>query len=254
MIQLNKIYNEDCIETMSKMSNNSVDNILTSPPYNTMRTSAKDLGYDIYEDEIDNKNYIEWSLQIFNEFNRILKKNSVVIYNLSYGSENTTLMNLLVSEIILKTKFTLSDIIVWKKKSALPNNTSHNKLTRIVEFIYIFCRKNEVFTYNANKKVTKENNKKQKYYENIFNFIETKNNDGVNDLNKATFSTELVRKLLKIYCLPNSIIYDPFMGTGTTGVGCFLENHNFIGSEISKKQCGFSSERLKPFINQLKLF
>ena len=66
-----------------------IDTIITSPPYNTMRKNVDDRGYDVYIDDIENKDYIEWTIKIFNEFNRILKKNSVVIYNLSYGGENT---------------------------------------------------------------------------------------------------------------------------------------------------------------------
>ena len=84
----------------------------------------------------------------------------------------------------------------------------------------------------------------QIYYENVFNFIEAKNNDGACKLNKATFSSELVEKLLSIYANENSIIYDPFMGTGTTAVGCKNKNLMCWGSELSKEQCLYAKERL----------
>ena len=73
-------------------------------------------------------------------------------------------------------------------------------------------------------------------------------------MNKATFSTELVRKLLKIYAKKNSVIYDPFMGTGTTALACIIDEHKYIGSEISKKQCLYAEKRIKPYISQLKMF
>ena len=78
----------------------------------------------------------------------------------------------------------------------------------------------------------------------MFNFVEAKNNDGINDLNKATYSVELCEKLLNIYAQPNSVIYDSFNGTGTTGVAALKLGHSYIGSEISKEQCEFSINRL----------
>ena len=106
---------------------------------------------------------------------------------------------------------------MWKKKCARPDNQTSNKLTRIVEYIFIFKRKGEEI--NPIKSITSIRKTGQKMYSSIFNFIEAKNNDFTNELNKATFSSELVLKLLNIYCKNNYLIYDPFMGTGTTAVG-----------------------------------
>ena len=148
----------------------------------------------------------------------------------------------------------MADVIYWKKKSALPNNVSRNKLTRIIEPIYVICRKSELLTFRSNKKVKSVNEKtNQKFYENVFNFIEAKNNDGSNNLNKATFSSDLVYSLLDMYAVDNSLVYDCFMGTGTTAIGVMKYNSannaslNFIGSEISSKQVEFSNNRICEF-------
>ena len=103
------------------------------------------------------------------------------------------------------------------------------------------------------KKITSSNSKGQNYYENIFNFIEAKNNDGSNKLNKATYSTELITKLLNIYFKKGDLIYDPFMGTGTTANACILYNCNYIGSEISKSQCEYAEERIKETQNNKEI-
>ena len=252
-IKVNTMYCESNLETMSRTPNEFIDCILTSPPYNIFNTKAKDRGYDYYEDNKTDIEYINWTIEIFNEFNRILKKDGVVIYNMSYGSENPNLMSLTIANIIEKTNFSLADIIVWKKSTAMPNSPSKNRLTRICEFVYIFCRKNELFTFNANKKIISENNNAT-FYESINNFIDAPNNDESNDLNKATFSTKFVRKLLNIYAKENSIVYDPFMGTGTTAKACINDNHKFIGSELSESQVNYANKRLQPYFNQLKLF
>jgi DNA modification methylase len=252
-IKVNTMYCESNLETMSKMTNEFIECVLTSPPYNIFNTKAKDRGYDYYKDNKTDLEYIDWTIEIFNEFNRVLKKDGVVIYNMSYGSENPNLMSLTIANIIEKTNFSLADIIVWKKSTAMPNSPSKNRLTRICEFVYIFCRKDELFTFNANKKIISENNN-AKFYESINNYIDAPNNDESNDLNKATFSTKFVRKLLNIYAKENSIVYDPFMGTGTTAKACIIDNHKFIGSELSQSQVNYANKRLEPYFNQLTLF
>lgn len=137
-------------------------------------------------------------VDIFNKIDNILSENGVVLWNISYGSdasvntESIGLMWLSIADIIRNTNFTVADRIIWKKNNALPNNVSKNKLTRICEDIFVFVRKNEYKTFNANKKVSSISKTGQKYYENIFNFIEAKNNDGSCKLNKATFSSDLV--------------------------------------------------------------
>lgn len=251
MLEINKIYNEDCFTTMAKMDK-QVDIILTSPPYNTSRTDsyskAKDKynsRYTEFDDKRSDEEYINWTVNIFNSYDTILKENGCILYNLSYSSENTHLIWMVVAEIMKQTNFKVADTIIWKKKSAIPNNRSSNKLTRITEYIFVFCRKNELKTFNANKKVLSVIEKTgQKNYENVYNFIEAKNNDGSCDLNKATFSSELCTKLLDIYALPNSTVYDSFMGTGTTAVACIQKGLNYIGSELSAEQCKFAEDRI----------
>lgn len=252
-IEINNIYNMDCMEGMSLIAKqygaSIIDCILTSPPYNTARPNT-DLKtyvgrYDLYDKEkMSNKEYCGWTIDLFKYYEKILKPNGKILYNLSYGAENTECMPLVVAAIIENTPFTLADIIVWEKNSALPNNMSPNKLTRICEFIYVFCRKDEIDTYICNKKVISLRESGQKNYENIFNKINARNNDETCPYNKATFSTELCFKLMNIYCKENECILDTFMGTGTTAVACIKSNRNYIGFELSKKQCEWAQNRI----------
>lgn len=252
-MKINEIYNEDCFETMGKLNDNNlkVDLIITSPPYNTGRTSQtqrsidnRENRYDIHLDNMGGQEYLDWTVKLFNNYDSILRENGVVLYNMSYGNENPDIMWLTISEIISNTEFMVADTIVWKKNSALPNNVSHNKLTRIVEFVFVICRKSEYKTFIGNKKVKSVSNTGQKYYENTFNFIEARNNDGSCKLNKATFSSDLVKQLLSIYAKEGMTVYDSFMGTGTTAVACVQSKMNFYGSELSKAQCEFANNRL----------
>ena len=159
-----KVYfkNENCFDTLEKMVNSDykVDLILTSPPYNTARTSKtqKSLDtynnrYDIHLDNMTDEQYCDWTVDLFNKFDKVLSKDGCILYNLSYGSENPNVMWLTLGDILRKTNFMIADCIIWKKSSALPNNVSYNKLTRITEFVFVICRKDEFKTFKANKKV-----------------------------------------------------------------------------------------------------
>lgn len=243
---LSILYCGDCIEVMNKMIKDKIkiDKVITSPPYNIIRPNSNDRGYDEYKDGMSNDKYIEWTLKIFNLYDKLLNKNGCVIYNMSYGTENTEVMNLTVAEILRKTNFTLADILIWKKNSATPNNVSSNKMTRICEFVYIFCRRKEFNTFTSNKKkIGERDDTKQSIYENVFNFFQAENNDESNELNKATFSTSFVYNIIDRYVRKNEIVLDNFSGTGTTICACNSRNIKSIGIELSLKQCEYTKKR-----------
>lgn len=261
---INKIFNEDCRVTLDRMVENNIkiDGVITSPFYNTNREKKplKEIEgnyfhlnyrrrYDEFNDMMTEDEYIAFTVEIFNKFDKVLIENGCILYNMSYGTENTDLLYKTLFNIIDKTPFTIVDTISWKKKNALPNSVSPNRLTRICEFVYVIVRKEEMKTFNANKEISSTRKNGQTMYKNYFNFIEARNNDGSCHLNKATYSSELVCKLIDIYFKEKSLIYDAFMGTGTTAIGCIMTNCNYIGSEISKKQVEYSLNRIKELID-----
>lgn len=258
----NKIFAEDCFETMKRFKDNEVSLILTSPPYNTSRNTKTELArknhwsrYDVFVDTGSHEEYIEWTKNLFNEFDKVLCENGVVLYNINYGTDgdSATCDNLIdtIHSISANTNFMVADIIAWKKNSALPNNTSSNKCTRIFEFIFVLCRKTESKTFTSNKQVKSVSSRGQNFYTNMFNFIEAPNNDGSCNLNKATYSSDLVYKLLEMYAgQERGIVYDLFMGTGTTAVGVKLFNrkykrdYSYVGSELSADQVKYAEDRI----------
>lgn len=259
-MEINKIYNESNLETIKKMDEKSIDVILTSPFYNTnlkcgknrtlLNTKVKKenfhyLRYDVFIDNMSNEEYSNYCVDLFNGFDKILKQNGTILWNVNYGSENTNGLFTTIGDIINKTNFGILDVICWKKKNAMPNSVSKNKLTRIWEFVFVFCRKNELMTAHCNKKQVSKRPNGQIMYENIYNFVEAKNNNEKCPFNKATYSTDLCKKLLDLYAPKNGVVYDPFMGSGTTAVACKELNLNFIGSEISTNQVEWANNRLE---------
>jgi DNA modification methylase len=112
-------------------------------------------------------------------------------------------------------------------------------LSRICELIYIIVKKNHLHDFITNKEISTINEKTgQNFYKNYTNLIEAKNNDGFKTKLKATYSSELVEKLIHIYFPEKSLIYDPFSGISTTAKAC-----------INKKCCYIGSERVEEFYN-----
>lgn len=252
-MNINKIYNEDCIETMKKMDK-IIDLVFTLPPYNMTKRKGgyadKQKRYDSYKDWKTPEEYINWSIEIFNLYDKVIKNNGCILYNFSYSIENPSLPYILISDIIKNTNWTIADTIIWKKNNAIPHPASYNRLNRITEFVWVFCRKNEINSFNMNKEVKKISPKGQKYYEIIDNFLVAPNNDKSCDLNKATFSSELVYKLISKYCQKGSLIYDNFMGTGTTAIGALMHECNYIGSETNIEQCKYTENRIIEYKNK----
>ncbi len=267
------LYNGDCIEVMDSLDAESVDIVITSPPYGTCRneTFSKEsnqkrkynMRYDEFVEDRTPQEYCDWTVSVFNSMERVLKKNRVVLYNFGLGNDGHTEYTAYdwfkaVTEICERTPFGVADLLMWKKKSALPNNVSPNKATRIAEPVIVFCRKDEMMTFTANKKVTGEFPKTgQKLYAPFYNIFEARNNDGSTELNKATYSTQFVDVLVDLYCPDESreewTVLDPFSGTGTTGLSAVAKGMKYIGIELSGQQCEYTVSRLSQGV-QLELF
>ena len=256
------LYNGDCLEVMRTLPDASIDLVITSPPYNTCRTGTiadckdvkgrYDKRYDIFVESKTTEEYADWTVELFNEFDRLLKPNCPVLYNYGMGTDSQTGAGIddwfwVLDMVLKKSNFSCADMLFWRKSCALPNNMSRNRSTRIIEPVMVFSRKNETNTFIANKTEGDTRKSGQKMYIPFFNLFAAANNSEITDLNKATFSEEFVEQLIKWY-VPDSrqdgyTVLDPFNGTGTTGKSCHKYDLKYIGIELSPEQCRHSIER-----------
>ena len=248
MIDINKIYNENNITTMSKIPNGLINGIICSPPYN-LCYKRKDIYYNNGYSDNDNlteEEYLEVRTNEFKEFSRIISDRGVICYNISYHNENPILPTLLINKIHNETDLTVADIITWKKSTAIPFQTSPTKLSRLCELVYVIVKKEHLHDFITNKEISTINEKtKQKFYKNYVNIIEAKNNDGIKCKLKASYSEEFVEKLMNIYFPKESLIYDPFIGIGTTARACKKNGRNYLGSELDKEHYDICIDLLK---------
>lgn len=228
MLELNKIYNMDCIKGMKEIDNESIDLILADPPYNismesrfnTMNRQGVDFG------EWDkNFNQEEW-LRL--ALDKVKKGGSVIIFN---SWKNIGIMK----DILEEKGFDLKELIQWKKTNPMPRNRDRLYVTTC-EFA-IWAVKGKGWTFNRQRDT----------YENtIFEYATVTNKERIHPTQKKE---ELIKDLLKIHSNKGDIILDPFMGSGTLAKCCIDLDRNFIGFEINKDYYDKSLIRLKKAYN-----
>jgi len=229
------------------------DLVITSPPYmldhqDTMIFGGAGKMYEEFDDGGSYPEYIAKSVALFQELNLHVADRGVVLYNLSYGHKNPSLPAQVIVKIEESTPWRLVDTIHWKKPKAFAIWANSHSLTRISESIYVFAKVDHTRDFHTNKKPTTVLRNNLQVYTSLANFIEAPNSDPRirNDCpTKATFSTELVCKLLDMYAPEDAVVLDPFMGSGTTPVACIDRGFGYYGIDVSEKAVEFARARIR---------
>ena len=242
-MELNKIYNEDCLKTMARMPNNFVDMTITSPPYNTggqnARTGKTRKIYDEYQDNLSDNDYKNFIINVLDELLRVTKH--YIFFNFQILTKNKSIY----LDIISKYNKNIKDIFIWQKTPIA--QIVKGKLATGYELVLILGKDNSMI-YNYH------NFPKNNYVPNIYNFKKKKNESGIKNLNTATMPIQMCDYFIINFTKENDIVYDCFMGTGTTAISSVKNDRKYIGSEISKKYINTSCKRLNIYKNQTKLF
>jgi len=249
MIEINKIYNTDCREGMKFISDNSVDLVITSPPYNV------GINYNTWNDNLSFDDYIQFTKEWLIEVYRILKDDGRIALNILYeiNIKERGGRILLVSEYYQLMKhvgFNFAGIV------DLIENAPHRvKYTSWGSWLspsapYIYNPKECVLLMY--KKQWKKKYKGKSYFsnDNKEEFMELtsgmwKYRAETRKLTEANFSLDLPLSAIKILSFENDLVLDPFMGSGTTAIACINTGRNFIGFEIDKHYCDIANERVQ---------
>lgn len=239
-IKLDHIYNEDCLDTLKRMKNDSIDCVITSPPYNMnlrirngkycSRQIVKELStkYSNFNDNLPIEEYNKFHSLVLTELLRVSK---VVFYNIQIvtGSKRS------IFKMIGDFHENLKDIIVWDKGVAQPA-MQQQVLNRRTELILVFEKDYPIsrqFRYANFERGT------------LTDIWEIKRGKKISKEHGAIFPEELVSKIVENFTNIGEVVYDPFMGLGTTAVVCKKLKRKFVGSEISKPYLSIIEERLK---------
>jgi len=256
-MDLNKIYNEDCLQTMSKMPDNYIDLIITSPPYDDIRN------YNGYKFEFE---------KIANEIARILKVGGMLVWVVGDKTENGSETGTSFKQALYFKEIGLNihDTMIYYKNNPMP--TAGNRYHQHFEYMFAISNGNPK-TFNPIKEETKYKglaNMKNRGTEGSMNYKKVERTQekkignvffysvggGISTKDKiayehpAIFPEQLVKDQILTWSNELDIIYDPFMGSGTTAKIAQLNNRQWIGSEISSKYVEIAEQRLKENFSQ----
>ena len=249
MLELNKIYNMDCLEGMKLLDDKSIDLTVTSPPYDNLRT------YNGFTFDFEG---------IAKELYRVTKKGGVVVWVVGdatiNGSETGTSFRqaLYFKEI----GFNLHDTMIYQKNSStFPSSANANRYTSIFEYMFILAKgtpkanlikdkRNKWFGYKDFSEKLKNPVPEFSPRNNIWQY-----NTSFNDKtgHPAVFPEQLANDHIISWSNEGDTILDPFMGSGTTGKMAYLNNRNCIGFEISKEYCDIANKRIEDVKAQIRM-
>ena len=243
MIELNRIYNEDNLATLARMDDNSIDLVVTSPPYNMSyyRTSAatnvwtqRFIDYETFDDAMNPEDYETWQRKILNELLRVLKPSGSIFYNHK---------DILHKQQTVHPKwvydFPLKQIIIWDRKSSCTIDPHYFMPAN--EWIFWIVKDKEKTFFDKDKAI---------YRTNIWQMNAEKNP------HPAPFPMKFSNNCVLTCCPEGGITYDPFMGSGTTAMSVLKVGggRKYVGSEISKMYVEMAEKRIKIEKMQTNLF
>ena len=272
-MELNNIYNMNCLEGMKELTSETIDLIITSPPYSDLKQYDTFAG--IHPDE-----YVDWFLPIVSEMPRILKSTGSFILNIndkvdSDGFRHPYVFDL-VSRICKETPFKLYERLFWNKGKYLPNR---KRFGDKVEYLLWFVKSKDYkfnidemrvpydpksikrMTYQIKKRHsrTKENQDADDYKDwkpNILGALPStlvtigSESRRISDNHVAVYPERLVDYFVKGSTNEGDIVLDPFMGSGTTAVVCEKLKRNWIGFDVSQLYIDDANKRISDIKSQ----
>lgn len=240
-IAVNKIYNEDCVNTLVRMPKRFVDLVVTSPPYDNLR---KYNGYS-FNFEVVAKNLY-----------RVLKFGGVIVWVVGDATKDgsETLTSFKQAIFFREAGFNLHDTMIYEKSGM--SNPSSNRYHQVFEYMFVFS-KGKPKTFNPIK--DRENKYKgicggERSFRddfgkrfNVWRYANGGNNTSKDDetfKHPAPFPEGLAKDHILSWSNKEDVVYDPFMGSGTTAKMAIITGRNYIGSELSKEYCDLAEKRL----------
>lgn len=258
-MELNKIHNIDCLEFMKTLPDKCIDMTLTSPPYDNLR---------------DYKGYSFDFEGIAKELFRITKDGGVVVWVVADETKNFCESLSSFKQAIFFVEhcgFNLLDTMIYHKSNYAPAYPTLRRYANTFEYMFIFSKgKPKTFNPIQQEKILKNYKNKKSFFrqkdgsqvlkvidcdretkdaENVWTVCPTKSKDAGN--HPAVFPEKLAEDHILSWSNKNDVVFDPFMGSGTTAKMALKNNRNYIGCEISSEYCKIAEERINAISNTL---
>jgi len=233
---INKIICGDCLETMKKIPDNSIDLVVTSPPYNLKNSTGNGMkantksgkwagaalqnGYSHHNDCMPHDEYAKWQKNCLTEMYRIIKNDGAIFYNHKWRVQN----GLLQDRQDIVESFPIRQIIIWRRKGGINFNPGYFLPT--YEVIYLIPKPDFKLAPKANR------------FGDVWEFTQEMKNE-----HPAPFPVALIERIIS--STTAQLILDPFNGSGTTSVVASGLKRDFIGIELSPEYCELANMRVE---------
>lgn len=242
MIEVNKIHQGDCLEIMKQIEDKSINLIIVDPPYNiskennnrdrskawnpVMRRESK-LNFDFGEwDNKSREEFLEFTSNWLKECCRILKDGGTIIS--FFNKEDISYLGWEAKKYGIRTR----TIFTWHKTNPTPSFRKVNYLSAC-EFLWVGSKEGKTWTFNFKKQSE------------MHNFFQSANGSSYKETKHPTEKPlSLIRYLIEVHSNKDDLIFDGFIGSGTTAVACKQLGRNFIGIELNKDFIKIAEERL----------
>ena len=254
MIQLDTIYNEDCLEGMKRIDDASVDCVVTSPPYDNLRK---------YGGVAEGWNFDKFKA-IAQQIARVLKQGGVCVWVVSDGVVNGSETGTSFRQALyfMECGLTLYDTMIWEKPS--PQAPTEGRYYDVFEYMFIICKGKKPASLNFicdHKNVSagtvstretrscaedrKPTDKKRvvKDYSRRFNVWQISRDNGGTG-HPAVFPFRLAHDHILSWSEVGGVVLDPFLGSGTTCVAALREHRHFLGFELNKEYFDIAQRRI----------
>lgn len=279
-IQLNKIYNENHLVTMARMPDGFVDLTVTSPPYDDM-----DFEFNVVQSVgLREYNGYTWDFKrLANELFRVTKDGGVVVWVVNDptvdGSESVA--SALQKVYFRKVGFDIFDTMLYRKNG--PAYPSKDKYYQVFEYVFVLSkgkpktvnliadRRNRWVAQKWSKKRTRRTKSGEltegewsaeqggefgvRFNDWLYNTgAGYSTTDELAFKHPATFPEQLAADHVFSWSKEGDVVFDPFLGSGTTVKVAHQQKRNWVGAEISKEYFDLAEKRLEPYLTQLTLF
>lgn len=244
------IYNNDCLDVIGKLEDNSIDLVVTSPPFNVNLGNNKynKNPYDLYQDNKEHRDFIGWLESVFSAIYPKLKSSGRIAINIGDRKNGRIATH---SDIIHfmthKIGYLMFGQIIWEK-GHIGNRTSWGSwcspscpsFPTPYEYILIFAKDSLTLSSSGETDL-----QKQEFIDwslAIWNIQPETNMKRIG--HPAMYPVDLPIRLTKMLSWKNSVVLDPFNGAGSTALACLATNRKYIGIEISKIYCDITRNRI----------
>ncbi len=231
---------------LSFLPDNCVHMMITSPPYNACKE---------YDEDLNLVEYLELLKEVFQETYRVLVPGGRAVVNVAnLGRKPYIPLSSYVNEIMKEIGFLMRGEIIWDKSASAGSScawgsfqsASNPCLRDIHEYILVFSKGNYKLPRSKEEKEkgridTIENKEFIEYTKSIWRFptVSAKRIG-----HPAPFPVELPRRLIELYSFKEDIIFDPFMGSGSTCVAAMNTGRKYLGIDINEEYCKLAEKRV----------